>query len=81
MTPVSGSMLSPAGRPVAVNVSLSPVARSASLKWLDTSTLTTVCESSPFWLAIAVDVGPVLVPVTVTVNVADDVPPSPSDTV
>ena len=82
MMPVAGSMVSPGGRPEAEYVSTSPL--STSVNWPEMSTGVIAWPSLLFWLArmtSGISVGASLVPVIVTVSVAVDVPPSPSETV
>ena len=78
ITPVLTSIVSPGGRvPPALNVSVSLV--SESLKNPLTSSGAATVESTPDCGPIVpIAVGASLVPVTVTVSVAESVPPCPS---
>ncbi|MNL16161.1 hypothetical protein D3C87_1371890 [compost metagenome] len=82
MMPVAGSIVRPGGRPVAENVSLSPV--STSENWSEISTGMMAWPSLLAWsssVTSGLRIGVSLVPVMVTVRVAVLVPPSPSETV
>ncbi|KFJ77138.1 hemolysin-type calcium-binding repeat family 1 domain protein [Bordetella bronchiseptica] len=82
MMPVAGSRVRPGGRPSAVKVSVSPL--STSSNWPEMSTGVMASPSLLAWssrVTFGVSVGASLVPVTVTVSVAEEVPPSPSETV